>query len=238
MLITQTFTFENIWGKVLLFVGQPPDRSGPEDRSTVAQEEPFIPMCSRVSRKSCWQNAAGAQNPQGCQLTKWPDRTAPLAWLGPHCDSFRRRSPLECRRCCLSEDFYEYLLKGHNAIISPVTSCLAEMFHLSNWIDKGPVIFRWIRTRFRNWHIYFKEGISCQIGEIVAWIENCHTGEGKFNKTLPRAQRTQALRALTLTLFNFSFIITQLSLSTQSRGSSRNLCVELPVSMGGGGSSA
>ena len=63
MLITQTFTFENIWGKVLLFVGQPPDRSGPEDRSTVAQEEPFIPMCSRVSRKSCWQNAAGAQNP-------------------------------------------------------------------------------------------------------------------------------------------------------------------------------
>ena len=158
-------------------------------------------------------------------------------WPGPHCDSFRRRSPLECRRCCLSEDFYEYLLKGHNAIISHVTSCLAEMFHLSNWIDKGPVIFRWIRTRFRNWHIYFKEGISCQIGEIVAWIENCHTGEGKFNKTLPRAQRTQALSALTLTFFNFSFIITQLSLSTQSRRSSRSHCVELPVSMGGGGSS-
>ena len=62
MLITETFTFENIWGKVLLFVGQPPDHSGPEDRSTVAQEEPFIPMCSRVSQKSCLQNAAGAQN--------------------------------------------------------------------------------------------------------------------------------------------------------------------------------
>ena len=166
----------------------------------------------------------------------WPsDQIALHPWPGPHCDSFRRRSPLECRRCCLSEDFYEYLLKGHNAIISHVTSCLAEMFHLSNWIDKGPVIFRWIRTRFRNWHIYFKEGISCQIGEIVAWKENCHTGEGKFNKTLPRAQRTQALSALTLTLFNFSFIITQLSLSTQSRGSSRSPCVELPVSMGGGG---